>query len=315
MTPLMRIKALIRRLEAALTLEVWLVVGLVALAPALSRATVRRPEPTRQQAARCLEALSRGAARAVPGATPPGVASAFGIFARGPRASDGLPATVRLSQSLGALDAAAYYPGAVRLLRRDQQDALYVVPAMLGPHPVPVACGGRLHTLAARIVQEASATAKGLGVCMVETVDVNGDPVHGGHAETASVACLPMRSVGTYAEILPRIQDARDHEYILVPDSVVAVGFQFSGRHLRTITKRDGLIELPGPVTFTTGPRAPTLATFSRDLATLLPLRIAIQRTSHPRPSGLVVTLSRTLLDEDRLVALSGGRGVITWRL
>jgi hypothetical protein len=315
MTPLMRIKALVRRLEAALTLEVGLVLVLVALAPALSRATIRRPEPTRQQAARCLAALSRGSARAVPGAAPPGVASVFGIFARAPRASDGLPGTVRVSQSLGTLGAAAYYPGAVRLLRRDQQDALYVVPAMLGPRRVRGACRGRLRALAARIVQDPSATGKGLGVCMVETVDVNGDPAHGGHAEAASVACLPLRSVGTYAEILPRIQDARDHEYMLVPDSVTAVGFQFSGHHLRTITKRDGLIELPGPVTFTTGPRAPTLATFSRDLATLLPLRIAIQRTSHPRPFGLVVTLSRTLLDEDRLVALTGGRGLITWRL
>ncbi len=161
---------------------------------------------------------------------------------------------------------------AVRLLRRDRQDALYVVPAVLGARRVPGACGGGLHTLATRIVQDPSATAKGLGVCMVETVDVNGDPVHGGHAEAASVACLPLRSVGTYAEILPRIQDARGREYILVPDSVAAVGFQFSGQTLRTITKRDGLVELPGPVNFTTGPSAPTLATFSRDLTMLLPV-------------------------------------------
>ena len=41
----------------------------------------------------CLTALSRGTARAVSGDAPLAVASAFGIFARAPRASDGIPGT------------------------------------------------------------------------------------------------------------------------------------------------------------------------------------------------------------------------------
>ena len=104
------------------------------------------------------------------------------------------------------------------------------MPAILRPRRVPSGCGNRLHALAARFVQDPSATANGLGVCVVETVTVDGDPMLGGHAEAASVACLPLRSVGSYVEILPRIEDARGHQYVLVPDSVAAIGFQFS-RH------------------------------------------------------------------------------------
>jgi hypothetical protein len=150
---------------------------------------------------------------------------------------------------------------------------------------------------------------------MVETVSVNGGPMRGAHPEAASVACLPLRSVGTYAEILPRIDDAPGHEYMLVPDPVAAVTLHYPGHGPRTMTSCDNLIQLPGPTTFTTGPPAPTLATFSRHLAQILPDRITMQRRSHPRPPGLVVTLSRALLAEDRLLALSGGGGVITWRL
>jgi hypothetical protein len=133
----------VRPLAAALALGMCLALAVGACPSGLSWATVPRPV-TRQQAAHCLAALSRGAARAIPGGPPAGLASAFGIFARAPSASDQLAGTVRPSASLGAHGAAAYYPAAARLLRRDAQDALYVVPAMLGPvrsrTPVDIGC-------------------------------------------------------------------------------------------------------------------------------------------------------------------------------
>jgi hypothetical protein len=203
----------------------------------------------------------------------------------------------------------------MRLLRRDRLDALYIVPAMLVPRQVPKACGPELHTLAARIVKNPLVAATGPGACMVETVSVNGGQTGGGHPVVASAACLPLRRLGSYAEFLPRIDDAVGREYALVPDSDPAVTFVFSDRRRRTVAARDNLTELPSPVRFTTGPGLPTLARFANHLAAILPAKIIVGNVTYSEPTGLVIELSRSLLAEDRLLALAGGGGSTTWSL